>query len=221
MLPDYAIVDPQLTMTVPRYITASTGMDALTQAIESYWSIHANETSKSYAKEAIELSMKVLPDVCNNPSAESREAMMKAAHLAGKAINLSKTTACHALSYPMTSYFGVAHGHAVALTLGEMMGYNDGVREEDVLDVRGKNYVQRTMKEVFSLLGAGNSGEAARKINHLMSAVGLQTKLSQLGIKTGEQLETIVKSGFDSERINNNPRALTEQAVRGILKKIA
>lgn len=220
MLPDYAIVDPQLTLSLPRYITASTGMDALAQAIESYWSIHSDEISKSYAKEAIKLSVKALPDVCNSPSAESREVMMRAAHLAGKAINLSKTTACHAISYPITSYFGVSHGHAVALTLGEMMVYNYDACEEDLLDKRGRVYVRRTLEELCAFLGAGDAAQADRKINRLMVTIGLQPKLSRLGIKTGEQIETIVKSGVSSERINNNPRKLTEQSVRTMLQKI-
>src|SRR3989344_1935280 len=123
MLPDYVFLDPTLTYNLPRYITASTGIDVLCQAVESYWSTQSTEESKGYAREAIGMVLNNLVEAVNNPSLQSREAMLLAANLAGKAINISKTTACHSVSYPMTSYFGVSHGHACALTLAEMCLY--------------------------------------------------------------------------------------------------
>ncbi|MCK5473164.1 MAG: phosphonoacetaldehyde reductase, partial [Planctomycetes bacterium] len=100
VLPDVAIVDPDLTTSLPEYITAVTGMDALCQAIESYWCINSTDESKEFAKKAIELVMKNLKTAVNNPDRNSRLAMAKAANLAGKAINITKTTAPHAISYP-------------------------------------------------------------------------------------------------------------------------
>ena len=220
LLPDYVILDPQLTMTLPKYITASTGIDVLCQAIESYWSIHSTETSKSYAKEAIKIVTANICDVTNHPSRKSRDLLLRAANLAGKAINLSKTTACHAISYPMTSFFGIPHGHAVALTLGAMLEYNYHVAEEDLLDHRGKGYVENIMKELFSLLGVKGSVEANHKIRDMMIAVGLEFRLSRLGIKNNEDTELIIKNGFNPDRVNNNPRKLTERALRNILKEI-
>src|SRR3989344_6711008 len=90
LVPDVAIVDPQFTLTLPPYLTATTGMDALSQAIESYWSIHSTDESKGYAREALVLVLAAFHDAVNNPSQEAREKMSKAAHLAGKAINISK-----------------------------------------------------------------------------------------------------------------------------------
>ncbi len=220
MLPDYAIIDPQFTMTLPKSITASTGMDALCQAIESYWCINSTDESKAYAKEATKLVMKNLPNAVNNPSKESREAMAKAAHLAGKAINISKTTAPHAISYPITSYFNVPHGHAVALTLHSILVYNSHVTEEDFLDKRGVNYVKKIISEIIKLLDAENVEDANNKIKNLMEEIGLSIRLSDLGINTDDKIEIIIKNGFNPGRVANNPRKLTEEALRRILNEI-
>jgi len=195
-------------------------MDALCQAVESYWSINSTDESKNYAGEAIKIVMGNLSDAVNNPSDRSREAMSKAAHLAGKAINISKTTACHAISYPITSYFNVSHGHAVALTLAPMLVYNSGVTEQDVLDEREEDYVKNILNEIVNMLNAESVGEASKKITSLMEDIGLSTKLNELGIKTQEDVDIIVKNGFNPDRVKNNPRELTEETLREILGNI-
>src|SRR3989338_8074686 len=98
MLPDYSIVDPAFTMSLPKDIAASTGLDALCQSVESYWSVNSTGESKEYAGEAIGIIMQNLAEAVNSQSEISRGQMSLAAHLAGKAINISRTTACHAIS---------------------------------------------------------------------------------------------------------------------------
>jgi alcohol dehydrogenase class IV len=166
ILPDVSIIDPDLTMELPKRITAVTGMDALTQAIESYWCINSTDESKEYAKEAIELVMTNLEKAVNEPDIESRTAMSKAANLAGKAINISKTTASHSISYPLTSYFGVAHGHACALTIGQMLIYNSNVGE-DSLDKRGPEYVRKTILDISHLLGGKDTSWCCKRISRI------------------------------------------------------
>ena len=220
MLADYAIVDYQFTMSLPKYQTASTGMDALGQAIESYWCINSTEESKKYAEEAIKLVMDNLTGAVNTSSEESKEAMAKAAHLAGKAINISKTTACHAISYPIAFHFNVPHGHAVALTLPQMLVYNSKVSEEDNLDKRGADYVKNTIKEIVNTIGAETVEDASEKITNLMKEISLGTRLSEVGIKTNDDIKIIIKEGFNPDRVKNNPRKLTEEALRKILEDI-
>lgn len=220
MLPDYAIVDTQFTMNLPKGTAASAGMDAFCQAIESYWCINSNEESKKYAKEAIKIIIKNLPNAVNKPSKKSRAAMSKASHLAGKAINISKTTACHAISYPITSYFNVPHGHAVALTLPSILIYNSEFNENDLLDKRGADYVKTTINQIVKFIDAKDVYEASKKIENLMIEIGLSTKLSQLGIKTGKDIDTIIKYGFNPQRVKNNPRRLTEEALIEIFENI-
>ncbi len=218
-LPDYSICDPQFTLNLPKEITASTGMDALCQAIESYWSVHSTEESKKFAEHAIRMSMGNLEQAVNNPSKESRESMLKAANLAGKAINLTKTTACHSISYPVTYHFDVPHGHAVSLTLAEMLVYNSHVTEEDCNDRRDVDYIKRTMNEIANFLGVENVEEAYDKIKNFMASIGLETRLSNLGIDKKSK-EIIVQEGFRPERVKNNPRLLTEEKLRRILENI-
>lgn len=220
MLPDYAIVDPQFTISLPKNITASTSMDAFSQAIESYWSNNSTDESKIYSKEAIKLIFQNLRNFVNKPSEKSRLEMAKAAHLAGKAINISKTTACHAISYPITSYFNVPHGHAVALTLAQMLVYNSQVTEKDILDGRGVDYVKGVIREIVALLESKDAEEAGKKINSFMKEIGLATRLGELGIKTDMDIEIIIKNGFNPYRVKNNPRELTESALRRILNDI-
>lgn len=219
ILPDYAIVDPQFTTSLPRDITAPTGMDALSQAIESYWSVHSTKVSKKYASKAIKLIIKNLSIAVNKPSKRTREAMAKAANLAGKAINITRTTACHAVSYPITSYFGVPHGHAVALTLVSMLKYNSQVTESSLLDKRGTAYAREAINEIVTLLGASDVEDASNKLENLMIEIGLNVRLSELGIKR-QDISLIIKRGFNPDRVNNNPRRLSGNALRKILNEI-
>lgn len=220
LLPSYAIVDPQLTFNVPPRITASTGMDALSQAIESYWNIYSTDASKQYSREAITLIMGNLQDAVTNSLSNARIAMAKAANLAGKAINITKTTAPHAISYPITSYFGVSHGHAVALTLPSIFLYNSALNENDVLDKRGVAYVKNVIMELAFLLGARDAEGAKNVLDDLMGAIGLETTLHAIGVRGEEDVELIIKNGFNPERVNNNPRLVTEESLREILTAI-
>jgi len=220
LLPDYAIVDTKFTDKIPKNIAASTSMDAFCQAIESYWSNNSTDESKIYSKEAIKLIMQNLRNFVNKPSEKSRLEMAKAAHLAGKAINISKTTACHAISYPITSYFNVPHGHAVALTLAQILVYNSQVTEKDILDGRGVDYVKSIIREIVALLESKDTVEAGKKITSFMKDIGLATRLGELGIKKDTDIEIIIKNGFNPYRVKNNPRELTESALRKILNDI-
>ncbi|MDD5133557.1 MAG: phosphonoacetaldehyde reductase [Candidatus Nanoarchaeia archaeon] len=217
ILPRYSIVDPNLALTLSPREAASCGMDALGQAIESYWNINSTEESKKYSKEAISLIINNFSDSMNNIRRNPKLAMAKAAHLAGKAINITKTTASHAISYPLTSRFNIPHGHAVSLTLGEMLVYNSNVTKEDCLDKRGVDYVKKTINEIVKLLDSKDVESARSKINSLMEEAGLETKLSELKVF---DKDIIIKEGFNTERVKNNPRRLTEENLRKLLNTL-
>jgi len=195
-------------------------MDALSQGIESYWNINSTEESKDYARKAIKLVMDNLIKAVHNPDKKSRYNMAIAANYAGKAINITKTTACHAISYPITSYFNVPHGHAVALTLHSMIVFNSEVSEYDVQDSRGYGYVKKIMNELISIIGTSSFIKAKEQINDLIKNIGLETRLADLGIKTQKDIEIIIKNGFNPDRVKNNPRLLTEIQLRNILEDI-
>ena len=218
ILPNYALIDPQLTLTLPPQITASSGLDALGQAIEAYWSVNSTPVSKRYSSAALKIILPNLVKAVRAPTSRSRMAMSQASHLAGKAINLAKTTACHAISYPITAYFGVPHGHAVGLTLSSLLKYNAGISQNDTLDKRGVVYVKKAIKDLAKLIvGKNDVAEAATTIDGILTGVGLETRLSRLNIKTDQDIELIIKNGFNPDRVKNNPRLLTKEALRKIL----
>lgn len=113
---DVALV-PEFTYSLPQYQTAATGFDAYAQAIESYWAKGATPESKEYSVRALAY-LNILPVLFDSGGAvacEKREAMMLGAYWAGRAIDISRTTAAHAYSYILTSRYGIPHGHAVAM----------------------------------------------------------------------------------------------------------
>jgi alcohol dehydrogenase class IV len=221
ILPNIAIVDPQFTASLPSEVAASSVMDALSQAIESYWSVNSNRKAKKFAREAILLIVPNLVSAVNCPDNTTQAAIAKAAHLAGKAINLTMTTAPHAVSYPLTSFFDIPHGHAVALTLPSFLIYNYNVTCDDVLHSRGVDYVKKTILEIAGFLGQNSAEGAKLTLEGLMHEIGLETQLSSFGIKSKSAIETIIENGFTPDRVSNNPRRLTEDSLRKILYGIA
>lgn len=219
--PAVAIIDSNLTESLPPAVTAAAGMDAFSQAVESYWSVKATPESQADAAAAIPLIFKHLPAAVNNPTPTDREAMSRAAYLAGKAINVSFTTACHAVAYPMTAHFGVSHGQAVSITLGSFLIFNSQIIEADVTDPRGVSYVRRTLADIINICGADSPAAAAQKITELLRQIGLAVKLSELDITTPEQRELIITEGFTPSRMGNNPRRVTAEQLRQLLSGIA
>lgn len=219
MLPDVSIVDPRLTYTLPPALTASTGLDAMCQAIESFWAVAATPESRRYARRAIELASEGLETAVNRPTPRSRRLMSEAAHLAGSAIAISRTTAAHAFSYGLTWHAGVPHGHAVAMTLGEVFLFNSRVSGEDVVDPRGAEWVRRSLRELGCLLGCRSAEEVPARWASLLDSIGLATRLSDVGVQTAEDRRALAQQ-VDAQRLSNNPRAFSEQDVREIFDRI-
>jgi alcohol dehydrogenase class IV len=213
---DHALIDPRLTWSMPPALAAVTGFDALSQAIESYWSVKSTEMSRAYAADAIKLILVNLPLACLDPTPMARERMCLAAMRAGQAINITRTTAAHAVSYPLTALYGIPHGHACALTLPHFLGYNALVGEADVLDPRGEDHVRTSVREILNLLGAATPEAGRRALTALMTSVGLKTRLSAFRIGEPE-IAGIVAGSFNRERLANNPRRVTNTALREIL----
>ena len=214
LLPSIIVLDASLTCNLSPRQTAISGMDALAQGIESYWSINSTDKSKEYSRQAIELALSNLEKTVNNPSLDSRKSMMLASNLAGRAIAIAKTTACHSLSYPMTSRFGIPHGHAVGMTLGSIFTYNTNVNEKNCNDKRGVEYVKKTMRELKDV------GLSEDKLYKLMKDIRLETKFSELGIDEAG-IDRIVEEGFNPQRMKNNPAMPSREDARKILMKRA
>jgi len=219
LIPDFAILDPVFTENLPPYITACTSMDALCQAIESFWSTNSTEDSRIYSKQAIELIMPNIIKNVNNPDRVLREKMLIASNLAGKAINIAKTTAAHSVSYPLTSYFSISHGHAVALTLPYFIEFNNDISLENLQDSRGLKFVKDRMSELFIILKVKTAAEAKDKLLNIMKEINLETKISKLGINRNN-IDIIIENGFNPQRVKNNPRLVSEKSLRNLIEKI-
>jgi alcohol dehydrogenase class IV len=216
LFPSWAIVDPTLTHSLSPRLTAVSGIDAFCQAVESTWSIHSTAETRAWAARAIRLSVDYLPDAVAHPTQRARRMMSKAAFLAGRAINTTRTTAAHALSYPLTMHYGVPHGQAVCLTLGPLLVFNSQTREDDVMDRRGVDHVHRVIDDLAGLLGCRDAESAARRISELVRSVGLETSLGALGLPAHEAAAHAV-AGVNAERLVNNPRRLTGADLRALL----
>jgi alcohol dehydrogenase class IV len=218
LLPDFVILDPVFTENLSPYITACTCMDALCQAIESFWSTNSTEESRIYSKQAIELIMPSIIKNVNDPDMISRKKMLIASNLAGKAINIAKTTAAHAVSYPMTSYFNIPHGHAVALTLPYFIDFNNDIFLENLQDSRGVKFVKDRMSELFIILKVKTADKAKDKFLSIMKGINLEIKLSKLGVNK-DNIDIIIKNGFNPQRMKNNPKLVSEKDLRILIDK--
>ena len=219
ILPDIVGLNYNLTMTQPSYLAACSGLDALSQAIESFWSIRSTNESKKYAKEAILLLREFLEPNVLKPTVNSSNAVSFASYLAGKAINISKTTAPHAISYAFTMYFSIPHGHAVFLTLPFFLEYNSKVTEIDVVDSRGVDYVLNSMMSLCKLLGADSPKNAKNSIMQIAKNIGIELSLSKLLVNKSYD-KTIISNNINIERLNNNPRKVNRKQINDILFKI-
>lgn len=216
--PDFAIVDPSLTRSVSPRGTAVTGLDALAQGIESIWSVASTPQSRRSAERAVRLALRHLETAVTAPTREARCGMALAAHLAGLAIDTTRTTASHAASYPMTVRHGIPHGHAVGLTLPAMLVYNAAVGNDDVVDGGGVAAVRQKIGIILRLLGVPDAEAGRRRLLDLMVRIGLETSLAELGVHDADR---IVAEGINPQRAGNNPRRITPEALFGILAQDA
>ena len=218
MFPLIAICDPELTLSAPRSLTACTGMDALSQAIEAYWSIHSIYFSDIHAIQGMSLAINYLEKAVNKPKELFyREQMMLAALETGRAFSQTKTTAVHSISYPMTAYFNIPHGYACGLSLSAFLKYNYNVTNEDCNDKRGPKFVKKRIMEIVRYLGCDTVDNACFKINNLMKLIGLETSLNRAGVV---DIGTIIEHGFTQNRVANNPRLVTKENLKKLLKEI-
>jgi len=218
LIPEFSLIDPMLVDSNSSYTMLAAGLDALCQAIESYWSVNSNSNSREYASSAMGKIWEILPKICSKSfSQKDIENLCIAANLSGKAINISKTTACHAISYYLTSNYDIAHGHAVMLTLGNVFKLNLSTTEENLNDNRGLSYCNKMLKHICDNLKV-KADDVDNIFSNYLKALGLKTKLSEFNIPR-EDLQ-IIANNINVKRIKNNPRALSKKDILLILKSI-
>lgn len=205
LFPRTAILDPELTLDLPAEVTAQTGMDALTHAIESFTSLQAHFVSEPLSLKAIELiSANLRGAVFEGHSYPFRENMMKASYLAGLGLAMSGVGAVHALAYPLGAMFDVPHGLANAVMLPYVLEYNFPSKIEKFSQISiamQKHADQRPSREAALL--------AVKAVTELSRDVGIPCSLKEIGIPESAIPEMAKSAMKVSRPIENNPRPMT------------
>lgn len=211
-IPSTVLMDPNALKTLPLYQKKATMMDALCHAIESFWSVNSTEKSKEYSRAAIQAVLKHMDGYLANTE-EGNAGMLKAAHTAGQAINITQTTAGHAMCYKITSLFHSAHGHAAILCdriLFPWMAENT----DKCTDPRGEEYLKATLDEIGRAMACKDATEGAEKLRVIFDSLELEVPTA-----TAEQFE-ILKNSVNPVRLKNHPIALDVDTIDSLYHNI-
>lgn len=212
-LPRYVLLDAENLLTLPIQVKRSSAGDALSHAIESYWSLGATDQSKAMSENAIQIILTNIDGYWRN-DIKACENMLKAANLAGQAINITRTTAAHAMCYKFTSLFGIPHGHAVMLCLPEVWQYMQEHLNE-CRDQRGAEYLANTLERLSYCFGKSNPFEVIDFLKELRRRLNFTIPY---GI-TDEQIEVMTNS-VNKQRLRNFPIVLKQEHIRELYKQI-
>ncbi len=214
---DTAVLDPDLTLSGSATQRATSGLDALCQAIESLWAVGATPSSRRLAGHALELVSEHLEGFVAHGEAQDAHPMALGSHLAGRAIDRSKTTAAHALAYGLTKQHGVVHGHAVALTLGAFLEAHARAEPSDLQAGVDPSAHAAAVRRVLDALGATDGVEGREALVALVRRLGLPATLSEVGVVSEEQRRALVDT-VNVERLGNNPRRFDAEELAALLR---
>jgi alcohol dehydrogenase class IV len=211
LLPEMVLIDHSFLKSQSKYQMIISGIDAFCQGIESFWCVNSNEESLEFSRKAIDYSWSNLKKATEGE--DVLDNLSKASYFAGKAINITKTTGPHALSYGFTTEFGIPHGHAVALFLPFFIYFHKNIESDSNNDSRGHLFVLSQLKRISAILSVDYENlevEIIRFFNELKIEINF-TKLSidKIGFMKA------VKN-FNKERLKNNPRVLNQKDLKKI-----
>lgn len=212
LIPETVLMNPDCLKTLPLYQKKATMMDAFCHAVESYWSVNSTEESKEYSKTAIQGIIANMDGYLANTE-EGRIGMLRAANIAGKAINITQTTAGHAMCYKITSIFRSSHGHAAILC--DRILYPWMINNIDkCIDPRGPEYLSHTLDEIGQAMGCKDALSGAIKLQEIFETLELN-----IPIATDQQFNEL-KVSVNPVRLKNHPIALDEDTIDILYHKI-
>lgn len=218
MLPNIAVLMPELTMSGNKYLTATCAFDAFAQAIEAYWNRLATDESDYFSKEAIVMLFFGLTQFIESRGScivqrSWREMMMGGANMAGQAINLTRTTAPHAMSYILTSKYGYPHGHAVALTFPYFAKLNILCPHDQYTGIHYDTFHEK-MIWLAKCLGLDRQQDIEVTLQKFIKALGL-------GYKEETKVDiSLVAQSVNLERAENNPHKITAEIINKAAESI-
>ena len=211
LVPDFAYLDPELTRTMPRSVTAATGIDALTHCIESYANKFAHPVVDQWALEGIRLVGRYLERACaDGDDIEARAGMLRASHLGGQCLGPVNTAAVHALAYPLGGEFHVAHGVANSLLLPHVLRFNLEAAPARYADIAVAIGAQRTHNDTTTALNG------IERIERLSDAIGIERHLSAFGISENTIPHMAAAAMTVQRLLIRNPREVTDADARAI-----
>jgi acetaldehyde dehydrogenase/alcohol dehydrogenase len=228
LVPDMAVVEPRLTATMPPALTADTGVDALTHALEAFVSIFASPYTDAFCLQAIHLILDALPRACADGSdMQARTDMANAATIAGLAFSNAFVGVNHALAHAVGARFGIAHGRANGLFLPHVLRYNAAVPTKFMPAPGYAAYVApEKYAQVAWVLGLGGRGEdVARerlfaRIDELLATVGMPRTVADVGVDPEEfrgALDELAMAAFRDPSLRTNPRMPLVAELRQLL----
>lgn len=226
LLPDMAILSADLTVSVPASITADTGFDVITHALEAYISTGANDFTDAFAEKALELCFEYLPRACKNGNdREAREKMHTASCLAGMAFNDASLGVNHGIAHALGAVFHIPHGRANAMMLPHVMAYNAGLDEPSAKPSTACEKMARIARFIGLPSFSARQGAAnlVGEIRKMSSALGIPQSLREAGVSDKDYQANkahIVKSAVNDACTATNPRRIDAAAVERILKGI-
>ena len=205
---------PKLILGNKKKIKSSSGIDAIAQAIESMISAKSDKRSVLFAESALKLLLKNYVNYYRNPTISNSKNMSYASMLSGRAINITKTTAPHAISYPFTSIFGIPHGHAVSLTLDKFLVFNYlNLDKSQVKFDLNKRY-----EKIFKIFNVKTITDLYNSIKLIKKQTHLEDNFKKLNINLNDNLDKII-SGVNPKRLKNNPVKIEPKDLKYILTK--
>lgn len=213
LIPAAVLFQEKFLEPLPVYQKKAAMLDALCHGVESFWSVNSTVESRELSKAAI---TKILEnrDAYLSGQQQACKEMLAASYLAGKAINITQTTAGHAMCYKLTSLYGIAHGHAAALCVRSLWPYMLGHLENGV-DSRGEEWLEEMFLDLAKTFGADTAGEGAAVFDRFVTSLGLE-----IPIAGSEEEYTILKHSVNAVRLKNNPISLSTEEIDGLYHDI-
>lgn len=207
IVPDFAVLEPSVLKTLPVYQKKCTMLDALCQAIESWWSVLSTSESAEYSERAIKAILANYKKYIFENDLQAAKNIMQASNDAGHAINITATTAAHAMSYKLSSLYNIPHGHAVSLCMPHV--WENIINNTDkCADSRGEAHLKAVMDDISELIPLSRFNELITELD-----------MPSLNSDVKADLELITAS-VNPERLKNNPVTLSSDVIYSMYERI-